>query len=241
MSLRDTIKGAREEVDANGVLSRKDKEETPQEEASEGEGEKNQGFAKKSLSRAKPAREAAAGVRVVESSGKSKGKGKAAQTMTKEEKKAEKRRQQEINDMRYAASDAILNQNPNYAKYHRTWWILLGSGFIALLFTFVTNIANPTEASDVRTNLGLLSLILVVFSYIAIIAAFIYDWRKIRPLRKQADAAAGAMSMKKLTTTVDGIREQRRAEEAARQAQKAAKKAARGKKADSKKADEGEK
>ena len=51
MSLRDTIQGAREEVGANGVLSRKDKEEKPAEDAEKDEGERG-GFSKRSVSRA---------------------------------------------------------------------------------------------------------------------------------------------------------------------------------------------
>ncbi|MGN9234642.1 hypothetical protein ACTM8Z_04990 [Atopobiaceae bacterium HCP3S3_D6] len=222
MSLRDTIQGAREEVGANGVLSRKDKEEKPAEDAEKDEGERG-GFSKRSVSRAKPAREAAAGVRVVDASGRTKSKKGTSEPKTKEEKKAERRREQELNDKRFTVSDAILNQNPDYLKYRRTWWILLGTGFAALILTFVTNIADPAAAADVRTNLGLASLILIVFSYVAIIAGFIYDFRKIRPLRKQADAAAAGMSLKKLNGTVDDLRRKKMAEEAARSSQKAAK------------------
>ena len=87
----------------------------------------------------------------------------------------------------------------------------------------MTNIADPAAAADVRINLGLASLILIVFSYVAIIAGFIYDFRKIRPLRKQADAAAAGMSLKKLNGTVDDLRRKKMAEEAARSSQKAAK------------------
>lgn len=221
MSLRDTIQGAREEAGANGVLSRKDKEDKPAEDVSKDEGERG-GFSKRSVSRAKPAREAAAGVRVVDASGRTKSNKASGEPKTKEEKKAERRREQELNDKRFTVSDAILNQNPDYVRYRRTWWILLGTGFAALILTFVTNIADPVAAADVRTNLGLASLILIVFSYVAIIAGFIYDFRKIRPLRKQADAAAAGMSLKKLNGTVDEIRREKMAEEAARNARKAA-------------------
>ncbi|MGI6754517.1 MAG: hypothetical protein ACOX4F_00590 [Atopobiaceae bacterium] len=208
MSLRDTILGAREELDANTKLTQRDVASTS--DASSEEGDKNTGFAKKSISRAKPAREAAAGVRVVDASGREKStsagaSGVGSHKLSKEERKAARAREQEISDLRFTVSDYTLNQNTDYLKFRRTWWILLGAGFITLIITFVINIVDPAEASDVTTNLGLLSLALIAFSYVAIIAGFIYDWRRIRPLRRAADEVAKSMSVKKLRTQVAAI------------------------------------
>ena len=68
MSLKDTIRGARAEAEANGNPFERSKG-SAQEDAS-AEAEKSKRRPGRSVASAKPSREAAAGVRVVSSSGK---------------------------------------------------------------------------------------------------------------------------------------------------------------------------
>ena len=93
MSLIDTINGAKKEAEANSV--RTDKGADANDDA------KKPRNNKRSAAGAKPAREAAAGVRVAKSGSHS--SGKPASEMTKEEKKAARREERDAADRRAAA------------------------------------------------------------------------------------------------------------------------------------------
>lgn len=201
MSLRDTIRGAREEASANA--SARSTETKPSNDANLSEdsleGEKK-GFSKRSLSRAKPAREAAAGVRVVDTKGNSHG-GKVPQT--KEERKEARRRERDLEDMRSTISNILLEQNPDYPKRRRTWWIIMGVGFGAMIVTLILSGVASQDVGTVSGPLGIASIILMVLAYAAIIGALIYDWVRVHPLRKACDAVAGGMSVKKMESVLD--------------------------------------
>ncbi len=188
MSLIDTINGAKKEAEANSV--RTDKGADANDDA------KKPRNNKRSAAGAKPAREAAAGVRVAKSGSHS--SGKPASEMTKEEKKAARREERDAADRRAAAQRALLNQMPGYKKTQRVWWILLGIGLVATLISWLMGQYIPTALSNPTSPEGIVMIALMVLAYVVIIAAFIYDWRTVRPMRKAADAQANSLTDKKV-------------------------------------------
>jgi len=207
MSLFDTIQGAREEAEAarEGSKTRMPGETRATERARgktgaegvEAEGEAGTGagagagFTKKSASRAKPSRAAAASVRM-----ESKASQKPAEELTKEERKARKERDRIEADQRSMASNIILENTPGYKKTQRMWWTLLGAGMASVLVSWLISIA--FKAGENLTVATVISMVLLVASYVLIISAFVYDWRKARPMRKAADAKAMALTEKKM-------------------------------------------
>lgn len=225
MSLRDTIRGAREEAVANAsVLSKNADANNKANTASvdDASSESHEGFSKKSISRAKPAREAAQGVRVVDAKGNT-SHGKAPQT--KEERKEARRRAREVDDMRATVSNIMLEQNPEYIKRRRMWWVLMSVGFVALIIVMILYGVAAQSAQDLSTTLGIICVILMVLAYAAIIGSLIYDWVRVRPLRKVCDSVADGMTLKKMDAVIDKDARERAARKAARDAAKAAKKA----------------
>jgi membrane protein implicated in regulation of membrane protease activity len=229
MSLRDTINGAREEAaKANAPLAKKDDKD---EKDAAGDSERT-GFSKRSVSRAKPAREAAAGVRVV-SAGSSAGKSSASSTagktpveMTKDEKKRARQERRTEQDRRTSASQILLHDTPGYKKSQKVWWGLLGAGFACTIVSWlIPNVYPKAVASSAALNVVL--LILLILAYGLIIAAFVYDWRIVRPMRKKAEATTNRMTNKKVTQVLRGEANEIAREQAERDEAKAARRAKR--------------
>lgn len=183
MSLRDTIVGATKEArEATASLSKKDNSE-------EAERPSYSAFGRKSAATAKPAREAAASVRV---SGSGSGAPKS-----KEEKRAERARQREREDIRSRGFEAMLRADSDYHRAERIWWVFLGLGFIATIITLVLSYMVP-ESRDLNTGVGMISAIMLVFAYFCIFGSVVYSFFKMRPLRKKIEAKVAGMTDKKL-------------------------------------------
>ena len=183
MSLRDTIAGATKEArEATAHFSKKDNSE-------EAERPSYSAFGRKSAATAKPAREAAASVRV---SGSGSGAPKS-----KEEKRAERARQREREDIRSRGFEAMLRADSDYHRAERIWWVFLGLGFIATIITLVLSYMVP-ESRDLNTGVGMISAIMLVFAYFCIFGSVVYSFFKMRPLRKKIEAKVAGMTDKKL-------------------------------------------
>lgn len=183
MSLRDTIAGATKEArEATASLSKKDNSE-------EAERPSYSAFGRKSAATAKPAREAAASVRV---SGSGSGAPKS-----KEEKRAERARQREREDIRSRGFEAMLRADSEYHHAERVWWVFLGLGFVATIITLVLSYMVP-ESRDLNTGVGMISAIMLVFAYFCIFGSVVYSFFKMRPLRKKVEAKVASMTDKKL-------------------------------------------
>ena len=224
MSLRDTINGAKKEIaEANAPLAKDAEKDEANDSASTG-------FSKRSVSRAKPAREAAAGVRVVSASsaGRSSGStaGKAPVEMTKEEKKRARQEHRSEQDRRTSASQIILHDTPGYKKSQKVWWALLGTGFVCTIVSWLIPNVFPKQVAT-SSALNILLLILLIAAYGLIIAAFVYDWRVVRPMRKKAEATTNRMTSKKVTQVLRGEANEIAREQAARDEAKAARRAKR--------------
>jgi len=208
MSLRETIEGARREAsEAGSVLRRSPKDDEATEAAAETEAAaaaKNQGFSRRSSARAKPSREAAGSVRPKRESEK-----------TKEEKKQDRQTRRNKEDLKFDARDALLNSNETYKKAHRTWLIMMGAGAAILLVCFFISRFVMSQAADTNLMLMVMS-IFVVLSYVLIIVSIIYDYRKIRPIRKEIDAQVDGMTDKRMKRVISDYEKQKAAEKAAK-------------------------
>lgn len=195
MSLIDTIRAAREEAQQNmaGLNGEARTEQEKTAPASEGAG----GFSRRSAARAKPRRERAGSVSVASSSAKT-----AEKDMTKEERKARRAEQRRREDLAYDASQTVLKQQPGYERGRRIWWATMGGG---LGCTFLSwGIMHYVQESGVQSEvLTSLSVVLMVVAYALIIGGFIYDFRKVRPMRQRADELVSGMTQKKMRKLVD--------------------------------------
>lgn len=217
MSLIDTIQGAREEAEANRSERNSSSKDTTEDQAKVvTDDEKKGGFAKRSVARAKPAREAAANVRVVTSSGKTKSRGSGTAPASKEERKAERAREREENDRADAVSQILLESDPAYKPRRRIWWILIGGGFVAMAGSLIPMAIDSEQAQNYMSPLGIFSVICMIIAYILIIAGFVYDFVKIRPMRKQSQRVAGGLTRKAMQKVLDDDRRARAAERAAK-------------------------
>lgn len=200
MSLMDTIKGAREEASAAGTPFERTKEEkAPKAAAESAPAGSQQGFVRKSAGKAKPSRQAAAGVRMTTASGKSKSK----KNMTKEELKAERKHDREVADLRYNVTQKVLEERDEYNKARKIWWRLLIASVSLMVVAIGLYLVVSNMGQDAPEALGIAGLVVMVLAYTVTIGALIYDWRKIRPLRRDAEKYVESMSEKRLVTAIN--------------------------------------
>ena len=209
MSLRDTIDGARREAEGNVV--RRPKKEV--ENLTSADDEKK-GFSKSSAAKARPAREAAASVRVASKPKKASAFGGPAET--KEEKRERKRREREEQDFRNRAYDIMLRSNPGYKRTERVFWIILGGGMALAVISLVCVYLFGQDVNNMAGWQSVLSVGSLVAAYALMIASFIYDWTKRRPYRKQTEGRIRGLSDKRLLELL----EQEQAEQAAKKDKK---------------------
>lgn len=189
------------------------------------------GAARKSAASAKPARAAASSVRVVPASSKARRQereqGESLEGLSREEKRARRRELRIQEDNVMTASNILMKEDDEYRAKHRIFWVLMAVGVVGIvlewlllagLFSFL--------AQDV---LNVLSIACIVLAYAFVIAAFVFDLVKIRPIRNFYRAQVSGMTDRRVVEIIE-----KSAEEA--EAKKAAKK--RGSKKDSKATDD---
>lgn len=196
MSIKETIRAARDEVSANGNPF---EGIAPTKEDAAEDARPSSGFTRKSTAKAKPSRRAATGVRVVSSNGKSKSK----KNMTKEEQKAERKHEREIDDLRYNVTQQILEDREEYKRARKMWWRFLIGGVVCMVLAFVQYMLVNNMGSSAPVPLAIGALVTMVLAYVVIIAGMIYDWRKIRPMRKEVNSYVQSMSEKRLINTIN--------------------------------------
>ncbi len=182
------------------------------------------GFMRKSATSAKPARAAAGSVRVEASSSKARRKdrekGEDLSNLSKEEKRARKQQVRAQEDRVYSATNILMKNDADYLKRRRVWWALLGVGMGIIVLLWIWLFAggkggNITSAAQVAV---------IVVAYVIIIAAFIYDFARIRPLRNTYRQRAEGMSQRALTALIEKAAAEDDQKRAEREAKKAAKK-----------------
>lgn len=184
------------------------------------------GMTRKSAASAKPAREAAQGVRVVSSSGASKSSSSPA-TKTKEQRKAERKAEREAEDEFANLTEIYLKKDERYKKLRRYWWIMIGIGFVMVVVSFLIVYilgGNRSQSYDTSTPAGVVSLVLLAISYIIIIAAIIWEFVKVRPIRNEAADKVKGMSNKRRNAMLEEAYKEQEAKRAAKAAKKAARK-----------------
>ena len=210
MSLLDTIKGAREEAQdavSQRTIAKKDEENEAEEEAAQ-QKQATQGFSKRSTARAKPTRKAAGTVRTT---------AKPKSEMTKEERKAERVKRRDEEDLAYDVKKTLLESDEAYRKTQRVWWVLLICGIALTLMSW--GIMRYMQQNNVQnTNLAGVSIGCMVFAYALVIGAFIYDMVKVRPMRQRADEKIMGMTKRRMQRVLD--EEEARKEEARKAAKK---------------------
>ncbi len=173
-------------------------------------GQETGGYTRKGASRAKPARESASTVHVVNVRG---GQAKKDyKDMTKEEKKEQRRKDRAENDRLAAASNILMSHDPVYRRRRKIWWLLLGAGLASTALAWIFFVVFQGET-------GTPGLVALIFAYVFIIGGFIWDWVKIRPIRRDTDAMVAAMNTKRVQDIIDEDYE----EEQAKKAEKARK------------------
>lgn len=168
---------------------------------------------------AKPASKAAASVRIETSRSSMSKRQKAAadQSMTKEEKKAAKAKERELENLVYTATTVLTNRDPQYKKLRRIWWGLLISAVVFTALSWLT----------LSTGFGgqVLSIVVLVLAYAGIIGALIMDFTVIRKRRNVFRDKVNAMTRKQVERVVEESYAERNAADAGKKARKAAKKA----------------
>lgn len=182
------------------------------------------GMTRKSAAKAKPAREAAQSVRIAPTSSKSKVKHTPSAPQSKDARKAQRRAEREEEDQIASITELVMKQDPRYLRLRRVWWGLLIVGVVFIAVSFAVVYGFGAGVSNVITSTtDVISVVTLVISYAIILAAIIWEFVKIRPLRNEASAKVRGMSAKKRRAVVEQsykAQEQRRAEKAARKASK---------------------
>ena len=86
-------------------------------------------------------------------------------------------------------------------RLRRIWWVLLGIGIVALIGTWVLLAVLGQDAANMKAA-QTAQMALIIAAYAAIIAAFIFDFIKIRPIRNACRATAAGMSDAKLDEVI---------------------------------------
>ena len=228
MSLLDTIKGAAEEASANEKAAKTSKDKAAEKAKSKDKDKTGESSTKRavrgSAASAKPKREKAGTVREASKPAK--------RELTKEEKKAERAKQREKEDLRASVVQILLSRDADYKRTEHIWWGLIGGGFVCTLFSAIINYnLAPGDSTGRWATVG---IVLIVLAYVLIIGSFIYGMVTRSKRRKPIEARVAAMTEKKMWQIVEEDAAEKAAKKAEKEAAKAAKKAAKAGKADDK-------
>ena len=226
MSLLDTIKGAAEEASANDMVPTRTKDKNDKKDKKSGDSSAKR--AKRgSAASAKPKRELSGTVREASTPKKE---------LTKEEKKAERAKQREKDDLRASVTQILLSRDEGYKRTERIWWALIGGGFVCTLFSAIINY--NLAPNDSTGRWAMVGIVLIALAYILIIGSFIYGMVTRSKRRKPIEQRVATMTEKKMWQIVEQDAAEKAAAKAEKEAAKAAKKAAKeAKKADASDAD----
>ena len=177
------------------------------------------GSTRPSAGAAKPASKAAASVRIEQSKSQMtrRQRALAEQTMSKEERKAQRAKERELENAIYTATTILTNDDPKYKQLRRIWWALLITAVVFVVLSWAT----------LATGIGgqVLSTVVIVIAYVGIIGALIMDFTVIRKRRNVFRDKVNAMTRKQVDRIIEDSYLERTAEEAAKKARKEAKKA----------------
>lgn len=121
------------------------------------------------------------------------------------------------------APNPNMPQTEEYRKWRRVYWILIGVGIVCIVLSLLSGLFLQTTSGEMSMP-GMISL---AGAYVAIIAAFAFDFAKVKPLVRKYQAANTGNKTPKQLKHEQEAREHAAAAEAARKAAKEAKKSAR--------------
>lgn len=156
---------------------------------------------KKSAAKAKPVRERATSVRVDTKRRAVKKKDTAG--LTKQQKREIKQEEREARDREIVVANILLKQDPFYRSRRKVWWILLGCALAFTISAWVLMLAFPATSRTTASSAGIASLVVLIGAYATIIAAFVYDLIKIRPLRKNVELVTSRTSATRQQEIID--------------------------------------
>ena len=187
-------------------------------------GETKGGMMRKSAGSAKPARAAAESVRVVPANSKAKRqqaeRGEDLSGLSREEKRARKAEIRRHDDRVFAAANVLMREDFDYNRYRKIWMILIAAGIAVIVVAFILFSFAGNKPS---ATLSVVEYATVAIADIAIFAAFIFDFVKIRPIRNEARAKAEGMSEARLSATVERGASKEDSKRADKEAKKAGK------------------
>lgn len=178
------------------------------------------GATRKGASQAKPSKGAATTVRKASS----KTNKKTAPLMTKEEKRAAKRTEQEERNRVLVVNDILLRQDPAYRFRRKIWWVLMGVGVLLTITAWVCMLTSERYALSTSRPTGMALVVVLILAYASILGAFVYDLIRIRPLRKNIELVVASTPQKRLEMIIDeATASQAEAKEAHKELKKAKK------------------
>ena len=170
------------------------------------------GASKRSAARAKPKRDAAGTVRV--STGSAKAGGRA---LTAEERKVAEREKRMAANRDMAAVNVLLKKEPGYKRNRTIWGVMLVSGLAMTILSWVVMLVLPGQGGEPSALASRLAIVALVLAYVLVIGSFIFDFTKIRSLRKAMETKVASMSDKRID---DILREEAFARAAKKNARK---------------------
>ncbi|QUC03451.1 hypothetical protein [Atopobium sp. oral taxon 416] len=201
MSLHDIITGARNEAQENQRVQQKAKAGQGTKENDEGS---SSGFERRSIARARPTRQKAAGVHEETiSHGKKSAPQKAPVQMTKEEKRAARQKERDEEDRRSLASQALLQADPTYKKNHRVSLALIIGGLICTLISWLIVLVFPESQYDLGSFWGMAAIVTLIIAYVGVIGGFVVDFAHLHKLRKYYNDKVWAMTEKQMNAIID--------------------------------------
>lgn len=119
------------------------------------------------------------------------------------QKREQKQQARERRDREAIATNIELKKDPRYGTYRRIWWILLGAGLAMTIVCWLVMIFSPDVSQNPDTVAGMMSTGALIAAYVFILAGFVFDWIKVRPMRRKAEALTAQMSDKKLAAIIE--------------------------------------
>jgi|GEM_PF-2048326 len=181
------------------------------------------GSTRPSAGSAKPASKAAASVRVQtpKSNMSKRQKAVAQTTMSKEEKKAQRAKERELENLAYTAITYLTNKDPKYKQLRRIWWVLLIGAVAGTALSWMS----------LATGFGgeAFSVIVLVLAYVGIIGALVMDFTVIRKRRNVFRDKVNSMTKKQVERLVEESYLVQAAANAGKKARKEAKQAGKSK------------
>lgn len=163
------------------------------------------GASRKSAASAKPARAAGASVRVVPASSKERRRereqGESLEGLSREEKRARRRELRVKEDYMISAANVLMKDDDEYRSKRRIFWVLMAIGVVGIVFEWLVLVglfnSLPKDVLNVLTIVG------IAVAYIFVIAGFIFDLVKIRPIRNFYKTQVAGMTDRKVIEVIE--------------------------------------